>query len=308
MTPAQLGQLRQSLPPFAADQPPSDALLEFCRFYDLDFAERDPELQYRAGLIGSGQFQLMTHLWTRPGARANLLLLHGYFDHTGLYDKLIAYGLSRNCNVLIFDLPGHGLSSGEPAVIDDFADYGEAIANVLKAVPLPELPLLVMGQSTGCAALAEFARRHPWPFSRAALLAPLVRPAGWLRVRLGHLVLHRFTDSLVRKFNSNTSDTAFLDFVQRDPLQCKRVSLRWIGALKRWLAELSLADLCVGSVLVVQGREDGTVDWQYNMEAIAKLYPGSRIRYLAGAGHQLANESDAIRKEYYQMLDEHLFS
>lgn len=307
MTPEQLGELRQDLPLYAAEEPPSAALLEFCRFYGLDFALSDPGLRHRAGLISSGNFQLMTHLWSRPGARANLLLLHGYFDHTGLYDKLIAYGLSRNCNVLIFDLPGHGLSSGEPAVIDDFADYGNAIADVLKAVSLPELPLLVLGQSTGCAALAEFARRNPWPFARAALLAPLVRPAGWTSVRLGHLLLHRFTDSLARKFNANSSDASFLDFVQRDPLQCLRVSLRWIGALKRWLAGLSLEDLGVGPVLVVQGRKDGTVDWQYNMDAIARLYPGTRIHYLPDAGHQLANESSAIREQYYQVLDEHLF-
>ena len=32
-------------------------------------------------------------------------------------------GLLHRYNVLIFDLPGHGLSSGEPAVIDDFSDY-----------------------------------------------------------------------------------------------------------------------------------------------------------------------------------------
>ena len=76
----------------------------------------------------------------------------------------------------------------------------------------------------------------------------------------------------------------------------------------RRFAELSLVDLGVGPVLVVQGREDGTVDWKYNMEAIAKLYPGSRIHYLAEAGHQLANESDAIREQYYQVLDEYLFS
>jgi lysophospholipase len=249
----------------------------------------------------------MTHCWTLPGARANLLLVHGYFDHTGIYDKVIDYGLSRGCNVLMFDLPGHGLSSGERAAIDDFRDYGEAIASVLDAVALPALPLHVIGQSTGCAALMAFARLHEWRFERAVFMAPLVRPAGWLGVRLGHSLLSPFIETLQRKFNANSSDKDFLQFVRSDPLQCHRVSLRWIGALKRWLADLPLADLGVGPVLVLQGDRDGTVGWRYNMTAIAKLFPDSHIEYLPGAGHQLANESADIRSRYAASIDAWLF-
>ena len=39
-------------------------------------------------------------------ASGNLLLVHGYFDHSGLFCKLIEYGLSLNCKCLDFDLPG----------------------------------------------------------------------------------------------------------------------------------------------------------------------------------------------------------
>ena len=99
----------------------------------------------------------------------------------------------------------------------------------------------------------------------------------------------------------------FLDFLRRDPLQCHRISLRWLGALKRWLADLPLQDLGVGPALVIQGRKDSTVDWRYNVAAVAKLFPGSRIHYLPTAGHQLANESGAIREDYFRVLDDYLF-
>ena len=306
MTLAQLDLLRDSLPPFGAP-PETAAYREFLDYYQLDFHTRMPGVDYRAGLIPSGTFKLMTHSWTQSGARANLLLVHGYFDHTGIYGKLIDYGLSQGCNVLMFDLPGHGLSSGERAIIDDFADYGDAVASVLSGVSLPDLPQHVVAQSTGCAALMELARRHQWPFDRVVFLAPLVRPAGWRAVRLGHSLLHRFTESLQRKFNENSSDLDFLRFVRRDPLQCHRVSLRWIGALKRWLKDLPLADLGVGPLLVLQGDKDTTVDWRYNVQAIARLVPGSRVESLAGAGHQLANESQAIRADYTGRINEYLF-
>jgi lysophospholipase len=308
MTPGQLDVLRESLAPYPNGASDNSLYRHYLDLYGLDFAARYAGLSCRAGLVCSGRFQLMTHVWTLPDARANLLLVHGYFDHTGIYDKLIDYGLSRRCNVVMFDLPGHGLSSGERAAIDDFHDYGEAVASVLGAVTLPALPLHVVAQSTGCAALMAFARRHDWPFERAVFLAPLVRPAGWLGVRLGHSLLSPFTETLQRKFNANSSDTDFLQFVRRDPLQCHRVSLRWIGALKRWLGGLPLADLGVGPVLVLQGDRDGTVGWRYNMKAIAKLFPGSRIEYLPGAGHQLANESAVIRSRYAASIDAWLFA
>ncbi len=305
MTRAELDVLRASLVEFGEHALPSVELRQFCRFYAIEFSAHFPEAAYRAGLVESGRFRIMLHRWLQPAARGNLLLVHGYFDHSGLYGKLIAYGLARGYNVLIFDLPGHGLSSGEPAVIDDFRAYAHALQDVLAAAALPsQLPLYTIGQSTGCAALTECARQGFWPFSGAAFLAPLLHPARWGLVQLGYRLLGAFRGSVPRTFNRNTADTDFLDFVRRDPLQAQRVPLRWIGALRRWLDSLPQGALDAGPVLLVQGREDGTVDWRYNIPAYLRLFPGSETFYLPTAGHQLANESADQRELYYAALDQ----
>jgi alpha-beta hydrolase superfamily lysophospholipase len=178
----------------------------------------------------------------------------------------------------------------------------------LSKAALPDLPLWVMGQSAGCAALVEYARNYPWPFVGAVLLAPLVRPVSWTKVRVGHMLLQHFTDSMPREFRKNSSDQEFLEFIRRDPLQSSRISLRWVKALRRWLASLPQEDLGVGPALVLQGDTDGTVDWRYNMTVIEKLFPGSQIEYLPGAGHHLANESAAHRERYLTVVDAYLES
>ena len=128
----------------------------------------------------------------QPDALANLLVVHGYYDHIGLFGKLLQWGLENRCNVVALDLPGHGLSTGEPAVIDDFGDYSCAIRDVLQRVRMPDLPLFVIAQSMGCAALVDFARRYEWPFAATVLLAPLavlllstlfVVPMAWVSYR-----------------------------------------------------------------------------------------------------------------------------
>ncbi|MBT4519255.1 MAG: alpha/beta hydrolase [Halieaceae bacterium] len=305
-TPESLQALRQSLPPLADAPEASAELLEFCQFYGIDFSASYPRAVHRAGVVKSGDFTLAVHSWQQPDAQHNLLLVHGYFDHSGLYGKLIEYGLQRGCNVVIFDLPGHGLSTGEAAAIDDFADYGNAVADVLATVSFAELPWWAIAQSTGGAALIEYARHHSWKFSAAVLLAPLIRPKGWWWVNTAHSLLHRFIQSTTRGFARNSSDIAFLAFLKADPLQSRRVPLRWVAALGRWLDGMVFQDLAVGPVLVLQGDADETVAWRYNIPRFQTLFGNCQVEYLAGAGHQLANESEAIRSHYFGLMDRFL--
>ena len=79
--------------------------------------------------------------------------------------------------------------------------------------------------------------------------------------------------------------------------------MRWVGALGRWLAGLPDQDLGVGPALIIQGDADKTVAWRYNLKVIQKLFPDSKVEYLPGAGHQLANESAAIRARYLAVVD-----
>ena len=109
-----------------------------------------------------------------------------------------------------------------------------------------------------------------------------------------------------RRYAINSSDPDFVDFVESDPLQSRRVPVAWVRALRRWQASLPRRDLGVGPAMVVQGDADTTVDWRYNLPVIERLFPGCTTEMLAGAGHHLANESPALRERYLQTVGQYL--
>ena len=295
------------LPSFGSAEPLPDLFADYCCYYGVDFAAELPEIEHRAGRVVSGDHSLLMHHWVNSQASATLFLVHGYLDHTGIFGKLVSWALCQGYSVIAFDLPGHGLSSGEAAAIDDFSDYSRAIHDVLMAAGNNPFPLWAMGQSTGCAALIDYAKTFPaWPFAATVLLAPLVQPSNWRLVNLAQRFVSVFSDGVKRTFVRNSSDAEFLAFLRSDPLQSQRISVRWIAALRRWLKYLPPEDLGVGPALVIQGDQDATVDWRYNLPFIESLFPRSQIVCLNGAGHQLANESRALREQYLAEVERYL--
>ena len=241
----------------------------------------------------------------QPDSRGVLLLVHGYLDHVGLFGHLMRYGLERGYTVMAFDLPGHGLSTGDPVTIDDFSDYRRGIESLLhRCAQLPD-HWRVIAQSAGGAAVLDYMLHHPGSLDKVVLLAPLVRPRGWWRVKIAYALLHRFRDTIPRDFKENSNDAGFLRRIRTDPLQSTVLSMRWIGALHRWIKALPTGTgESEASVLLIQGDADGTVDWRYNVKRVQRLVSDVQVVELAGARHHLANECSSIRERIYAQIDE----
>lgn len=305
--PTTVDKLRSLLPPIAraTDRLPQ-ALARFCAIYGIDFGRQREDVRHYMGVIASADERLCTHVYRRAGATQTLLLIHGYLDHSGLYKHLIGWALDQGYDVVMFDLPGHGLSSGEPAAIADFKDYADALAAVVGACQLDQSSTLVMAQSTGCAALMEYARHYDWPFQRTVMLAPLLRPVQWTTVWWAHLFLGGLRRRVPRQFQPNSGNTEFLDFIKNDPLQSQTLSVRWVGALKRWLRSMKYQPLGVDSLLIVQGDKDNTVDWRWNLPRLLRLFPRRQLMILKGGRHHLANETVGLRMCYLRVVEDYL--
>lgn len=286
----------------------------YCRYYQLDFGARLPDVQHRFGYVEVDGYQLATHYYCPPERppRATVLILHGYFDHSGLYKHLIEFCLQREYAVLIYDLPGHGLSSGKTGEIGDFQEYVRVLAHFVDLHKLyVDVPCHVVGISTGCAIIMEFLAAHKHttstsPFASTLLLAPLVRPVEWVKLRLMYVLLRPFVKSVARTFVSSSHDAEFVHFVEHaDPLQNRRVAVNWVGALIDWVKRFRTVKLELSPV-IIQGGEDETIDWRFNLTTIKRVFNDPPIHFIPEARHQLANESAGIREQVFGFLAQYL--
>ncbi len=282
------------------------AVQQYFQHYGIDFAASCSGVRQHIGRIRSGHFDIVCQLYLRDKPRATVFLVHGYFDHVGLYAPLIDYLLEKNYSVVAFDLPGHGLSSGEAASISSFRHYDRALEDCIRACDghLPE-PWHIVGQSTGGAAVMSYLMREPLqPFEKVSLLAPLVRPMHWRLGRWAHFGVRRFREQLPRNFSTNSHNPEFVEFVKKqDPLQCRYLKMEWISAMDQWLKWFVSLPPSGARLQVIQGEGDTTVDWRYNLKVIQQKFPAAVVLRVQHAKHHLVGEAEGLRSEVFSAID-----
>lgn len=275
-------------------------------YFGLDAA---PGVEHRFGSFESGGYTLAAHLYKPPVCKGTVVCLHGYLNHVGQLRHLIAFLLDQNYAVGVFDLPGHGLSGGETAVIDSFDEYTTALTDFMSAIKkhLPG-PYHALGFSTGCSILIDQRLDgSAAEFDKIVLAAPLVHWCMYEQSKQIYAVYSRFTDRIPRFHRNNTSDAEYNRFNKTcDWLHAEALSLRWVKALFDWNERLAALPSCERPVLILQGDRDGVVGWKYNLELLHEKFPAARIEMIPGARHELFNETLEIRQKVLYSVAAHL--
>lgn len=291
------------------------AVQVYLDFYGINFAQTCTGVVHGFGAVEAGGFRIATHYWLPQNPKGTLVVMHGYYDHVGIFGKAIKFGLDNGLAVLAFDLPGHGLSSGEQVVIDLFDQYADVLDVILNAAQqhLPS-PYYALGQSTGGSVLLNYLWRYDAAralplLERIALCAPLVLPRGWrYSGRFVYKLVHRFIKRLPRGPSRSSHDPDFNRFIdEQDCLQSPSLSVRWVGAMKVWDRQFRAFPPLDKSILVIQGTKDFTVAWRYNLQQIQRALPNARIELIPDAGHQLVNEAEDLRASIFNAINRHFF-
>ena len=266
-------------------------------------------VEHRFGSFESAGFTLAAHLYKPAQYTATVVLLHGYLNHTGQFKHLIRYLLENRFAVAVYDLPGHGLSTGQTAAIDSFDQYVQTTQDFLTLVKQHlDGPYHTVGFSTGAAILTEMMLENiADDFEKIVLAAPLIHWTAYDQSKGTYKVYKQFTDKIARFHRKNSSDKDFLIFNKtKDYLHAKHLSLKWVKALFDWNDKIEPIAPCDRDVLILQGDKDGTVDWKYNLKLIEKKFSNARIKMIPGANHELFNEAAEYKQQALEQIKEYV--
>ncbi len=167
------------------------------------------------GFKGARGVPIHTVSRTVDEPRADVILLHGYGEHSARYEHVMAALNDAGYNVFALDHRGHGRSGDSLGMIDSFdnllADVETFVRNI--AVNQSEKrPIMVIGHSMGGLAALCVLARHRVDIDRAVVSAPAIIPT----VKVSGLVLE--LASVLSRFVPSMPVTA-LDpsLVSRDP-------------------------------------------------------------------------------------------
>lgn len=306
---AHLAQLSQQLAPLNLRESsvPTPAMREYLRHYRLSF----PDLDYTqsVGTFQSNGFTLAAQVFRPPQPSGTVFILHGYLDHAGIIAPLIRFGLEQGLAVAMYDLPGHGLSGGPRASIEQFTDYVAVFEDFLAlcAPHLPE-PYHLFSHSTGSAISLEYlAHAADSPFEKVVFLAPLVRHVYWHAAKITYNVGKLFAIKTVpRRSNDLSSDPDFQALVAGDPLMTERVPTQWVGALYAWEEDIRDLPPQPQPVLIVQGTRDSVVDADHNVPFLQQKFPHATVRWIDDGRHQLVNERRELQQQVFDAISAYL--
>ncbi|PSL00206.1 alpha-beta hydrolase superfamily lysophospholipase [Murinocardiopsis flavida] len=125
-----------------------------------------------------GAERLSARAWAPTDAEPRWLavLVHGYGEHIGRYEYVARYLCAAGAAVYGLDHRGHGRSSGERVLIEDFTDVVDDVHRVLLQArsAYRTLPLVLIGHSMGGLIAARYSQVHPEELAAVVLSGPVL--------------------------------------------------------------------------------------------------------------------------------------
>jgi lysophospholipase len=265
----------------------------------------------------------------------SVLLLGGRSEFMEKYGETIADLHRRGFDVFSFDWRGQGLSSrltddplkGYVASYDDYVKDLEVVVDRWVR-PAARIPLMILAHSMGGHIALRYVRDHPGIIDRAVLVSPMIDilPGGLLR-RAARLITRlairarRDRAYMIGYGPESMEDSRFRgNRLTSDPVRF-RVSQAAIAATP----ELALGGITYGwlaatfdsidllnrrgypegiqtPVQMVGGGADRVVSI-HAQRNLCRRIPGCRFRQIDGARHEILMETDAIRRDFWEIFD-----
>jgi alpha-beta hydrolase superfamily lysophospholipase len=254
------------------------------RRYELATRSRSGETLFRRGWLPTGR------------ARATVLIVHGFAEHSGRYEHVGQWLAEHGFATHAYDHRGHGRSTGIRCYVDRFDDYLDDLALVLEQVSADtrDDARFLIGHSMGGLVVATFAReRKPdvagVVLSGAALAAPenkgRIRIAKMIRAVLPRLRLDPGLD-----LDGLASDPRVLEVYQADPLVERRMTAALAAELMSAVERTGPRGADVSLPLLVLHGGDDSICAPEGSERFAAAAPSARFIRYPRLRHEIFNE------------------
>lgn len=255
--------------------------------------------------------QLAWSLHLPQSAKATVVVVHGFAEHSGRYGHLVRALLPAGYAALLFDVRGHGKSGGRRVYVDDYAEYRDDLAVVLAhAKAAAPQPLFLFGHSQGGLIVLHRVLGGVDGIRGVAVsnpaLANKVRVPAWKSVLAKGASKYAPTLAVPAGLPPTdiSRDPAEVTAYDKDPLNSKNATARWYTEFLAAQAEV-LADPAAQAklpLLALLGTGDRIIDAEVSADFFAKV-PGKQCetKTYPGFYHELLNEPVADRQ---QVLDD----
>ena len=266
-----------------------------------------------AQFLGAGGVRLLLQAWLPAGPdptdppepSAVIAVVHGYGDHGGRYLWFGEAMASRGYAVYVYDLRGHGQSSGARGQVKRFDEYLDDTAVYLDEVRRlqPGKPLFLLGHSLGGLICARFAEERAPDVHGLVLSSPFLQPADaappsrvavikglalvWPNKDIGNTV----------QAEQLSHDPAVVKAYVTDRLVHHVAPARWaVELLAAQEAAMAGAESVTLPLLVLYGRDDQVVDVAFIETLFSRAGSQDKtIERYEGLYHECFNETERER-------------
>ena len=247
-------------------------------------------------------------------ARGEILIAHGFGEHSGRYGALTDHLAKHNYSVTAYDHRGHGLSDGLPGHVESFSEYDEDLAKLISSVRSRSQAksLFLIGHSMGGLITLRYAARKSDAISGAIISAPLIEVA--VPVRAHKLMIARVGARMAPRMRlDNEINPSYLSrdpevgrAYAADPLVNRKVSPKWFAEAKRAMQEVAeWAPRITAPMLVMHGTDDRLASVAATQRLFERIEsPDKELVIYPGFYHELFNEPE--KQDVFERVTEWL--
>jgi acylglycerol lipase len=247
-------------------------------------------------------------------ARGEILIAHGFGEHSGRYGALTDHLVNYNYSVTAYDHRGHGLSDGLPGHVESFGEYDEDLAKLISSVRSRSQAksLFLIGHSMGGLIALRYAARKGGALSGAIISAPLIEVA--VPVPAHKLMIARVSARIAPRMRLNNEinpsnlsrDPEVGRAYAADPLVNRKVSGKWFAEATRAMQEVAeWAPRITTPLLVMHGTDDRLASVHATRRMFERIEsPDKELVIYPGFYHELFNEPE--KQDVFERVTEWL--